>query len=371
MNKQNTVVLSYLESNPDSNLAIEQQTEINPVEYKKTKKCYIHNRRFIAPYDKRDTNEVYTGVNKSTLSTFFKGVKQKDYNPVNTDEDREIILVDRWAAANYFHWIYQVIPAIYHAIKAYPNPLLITHSMKSWQKELLELSFEELPDIYELDDEKAYSFKRLTISSLASRYASCNMMDAWFKTDPELYKPALSIKKNKSLFSDQHGTRLYLTRKDQERRPLTNENEIELMLKDLGFMVVDTSMLTIKDQVKLFDSTEIVVGATGAAFANLGFCRPGTKVCILHYSSYKNMCGSYATLAAMLKMKAYVYNENDVNSAGWLNHWDTDEWSINIPRLKKFLENVVISEDTTGFKPYHFTQKWNPEPYKPKLRQTS
>ena len=46
----------------------------------------------------------------------------------------------------------------------------------------------------------------------------------------------------------------------------------------LGFAVVRPEHLSFTEQVALMSSAEMVVGESGAAMANLGFCPPGAKV---------------------------------------------------------------------------------------------
>ena len=57
-----------------------------------------------------------------------------------------------------------------------------------------------------------------------------------------------------------------------------NENEIKKIMNKNGFENVRLSDLHFADQVQLFYQADYIVGLHGAAFANLVFCRPNTKV---------------------------------------------------------------------------------------------
>lgn len=61
-----------------------------------------------------------------------------------------------------------------------------------------------------------------------------------------------------------------------------NEPEIERLVTQKGFEVVDPGQLTIKEQIGIFSQCEAVVGPSGAAMANMLWCRPGTRIIILH-----------------------------------------------------------------------------------------
>ena len=72
--------------------------------------------------------------------------------------------------------------------------------------------------------------------------------------------------------------RLYLSRRGAATRRLLNENEIFRFLQTFGFESVELSSLSVAQQAELFAEAELIVGPSGAAFANLVFAAPGTHV---------------------------------------------------------------------------------------------
>ncbi|MEG0869414.1 MAG: glycosyltransferase family 61 protein [Hafnia sp.] len=76
------------------------------------------------------------------------------------------------------------------------------------------------------------------------------------------------------------GKRLFIRRNSGYRNVL-NAKEIEEVLVARGFEVVEPEKLSFAEQVAVFSSADVVVGATGAAFANLLFCNPGTQLIIM------------------------------------------------------------------------------------------
>ncbi len=77
-------------------------------------------------------------------------------------------------------------------------------------------------------------------------------------------------------------------RRNSGTRLVVNAQEIEDKLVALGFSVVEPEKMTFREQVLLFSHVDIVVGATGAAFANLLFCKPSAHIVIL-FSKHKSM----------------------------------------------------------------------------------
>ena len=64
-------------------------------------------------------------------------------------------------------------------------------------------------------------------------------------------------------------------------RSLHNEQELYARLAPFGFKDIDPGSLSLEQQIVLFSQAQTIIGATGAAMANIVFCRPGTKVTLL------------------------------------------------------------------------------------------
>ncbi len=72
--------------------------------------------------------------------------------------------------------------------------------------------------------------------------------------------------------------RLFISRKKQRMRKLTNEDKIFAMLEPMGFERIAPETLPFEEQIRAFASAEIIVGASGAALTNLLFCSPGATI---------------------------------------------------------------------------------------------
>ena len=86
----------------------------------------------------------------------------------------------------------------------------------------------------------------------------------------------LLSKIGKSQFDDY--AKIYVVRSTGLPRPLQNREAVKAALLEKGFKVVDTSVLSLTDQIALFSRAEVIVIESGAACTNLIFCSPQTKV---------------------------------------------------------------------------------------------
>ena len=76
---------------------------------------------------------------------------------------------------------------------------------------------------------------------------------------------------NKKIFIDR-------TDSTSKHSQIQNESEVFNYLKNKGFSKYQLTKLSFFEKVYLFRNAEVIVGAHGAAFANLAFCKPKTKV---------------------------------------------------------------------------------------------
>jgi capsular polysaccharide biosynthesis protein len=72
--------------------------------------------------------------------------------------------------------------------------------------------------------------------------------------------------------------RIYLSRRGQSMRVMTNERALEAALERRGFAIVRPEDLSPREQIALMRNAEVVVAPTGAALANALFMPAGARV---------------------------------------------------------------------------------------------
>lgn len=143
---------------------------------------------------------------------------------------------------------------------------MITPNLEKWQRrhfDLLKLDPMELSDEVIWADEVIYT----SAMHYYLHAPNLNYLDVVHRQRDHVL-PA----------SSNTATRIYLSRGDNRRRILVSEDLLIDRLLALDFQVLDPASLTIDDQIACFKNADVVVGPTGAAFANVLYCRPGTQV---------------------------------------------------------------------------------------------
>lgn len=74
--------------------------------------------------------------------------------------------------------------------------------------------------------------------------------------------------------------KIYVPRAVSQVRRIINAPQVEAVMRENGFEIIYPDHISFPEQIELFSSAKIMVGATGAAFSNLVFMQPGTKAVI-------------------------------------------------------------------------------------------
>ena len=211
------------------------------------------------------------------------------------------------APNNWYHWIANVLPALYVANEAVVDeeiPLLLPEEIGDSPQmlESLDIFLGERPIVWVAKDEY------LQVGDLL--WAESPVSDAPFSIGPahrlpiSLHRTAMQGYRDSILdfYSAEVAAftpieRVFLARRPGSSRPY-NQQEIQDLACHQGFEVVFTECLTFGQQVALFFHAKYIVGPTGAAFSSLTFATAGLRALRLLGVSekYENYFSNLATV---------------------------------------------------------------------------
>ena len=171
---------------------------------------------------------------------------------------------------NYGHFLYDGLPGVHFHAAMFEglNIRVVGPKLADWQRAILA-SLGLLARYLEI--ERPVVFRKILATTMLSLHVS--YPTSFIRSSFEAIRfatPAPSGPMNRGIYLSRAG--------DTSRRVLRNRAEVEREVARLGFDVVRTETMTFRQQVDLFRSARIVVGESGAAMANLGFCDPGVRV---------------------------------------------------------------------------------------------
>lgn len=166
---------------------------------------------------------------------------------------------------NYYHWLLEDLPSLLRAKAAAPDAAVVLGGHQpDYVRTTLEIAGISNP---------MYTFRDLRKTDLV--FAGQGDDTGWpHPDDVELVKEKLAPK-DAPYVSPAHG--IYLTR-PPGRRAYRNEKEVCAFMSRHGVRIVSPEKLSFAEQVLMFSSANVIVGAHGAALTNIIFCRPGTRM---------------------------------------------------------------------------------------------
>lgn len=217
------------------------------------------------------------------------------------------------ATANYVHWLTETLPklAMIDGIEAYQGmPYIIDAGLHPNILESVRYLNSSGRNIIQVRREEMLAVDKLVVISPVAYVP--------FDFKPCIEPEKLDIKPSSVFYSpdglqqirqllvarlgEMNGAlkrRLFL-RRTGKSRPMANYAEVEALVQELGFEVVDTETLSFAEQVRLFSSAELVASQGGAALGNIIFAPAGCHVIVLTTWSPYTIHYYFANLASIL-----------------------------------------------------------------------
>jgi capsular polysaccharide biosynthesis protein len=242
-------------------------------------------------------------------------------------------------APNYAHWMTEVLPRIHlfcHTGASLEIPLIVNEGLHRNLMESLRTVAGDKREIMTLPTSASVKVEHLSLTSVTG-YVPFERRSNRPKNHSHgqfsrfaLLSLRQHLQGKLNTLSDSSIRRVYIKRNSGIRN-ITNAREIEDLLVAHGFSVIEPEFLTHAQQVALFSNADVVVGATGAAMANLIFCKPSTKIIIMisnyqfmPYWYWQNMActvGNQVTyvFGKCMGQKTYLHSDFKINTTDVLD----------------------------------------------------
>ena len=217
---------------------------------------------------------------------------------------------------NYGHWLFNHIARLCFVdhLKS-DKKYLVPKSMRQSQKDMLFACGIESEDLIFLEYGKTICVEELVIPQMPW-HATSNGLTWW---TPSCFSQLRSMLGLDDGILSKAKNRVFLTRKNTERRHIINEDEIFSSIKKFGFQRVDIGALSFAEQLELGKKTNILVtpiGANSNFFLNLPL--NATVVELAPKMNSMNVTGPFSD-ATGLKYMQIVGQKNSISKNSGLN----------------------------------------------------
>ena len=236
------------------------------------------------------------------------------------------------ARENFTHWFTDVIPRIMIFKKKFnldDIDFIYVPSIKyKYQIESLDLLDIKLSKIISSEKIKHIQANKIFYTSHPCEYYP-SKTQKWSLDLLRKYYIPKKIKKNEKfryIFIDRDQLKLVDTQNLKNFatwRVLLNEDEIKNYLKTLGFKIIKPEKFSLKEQIEIFYSAEVIVSLFGAAMMMLAFCNSKAKIIEIkpHKSGneFKNISNKLLLKHEQIKIEPKIYSEVPQNGLIFCN----------------------------------------------------
>jgi capsular polysaccharide biosynthesis protein len=209
-------------------------------------------------------------------------------------------------APNYAHWLTEVLPRIFAYSKAGLSrgvPILLDAGLHPNLRASASLVSRAGTLISQLEPGTAATVRRLHVVSPAGYIPFERRPGPKVGHSHGVFSPHVLLAMREHLAAvlerpTQKLPKKILLRRSSAARAMKNEQELEDRLVPLGFEPVYPERLTFEAQYHTFSRAQVIVGATGAAFANIVFSPPSTHVVICISAHPEHSFGYWPSMAA-------------------------------------------------------------------------
>ena len=182
---------------------------------------------------------------------------------------------------NYFHWMFDILPRLIILEKYYNlNDINFFYcpQIKPWQ--LSTLSVFNIGADKLINSNLHRHIQADKILAVSHPWYSKGLILNEAKNLPSWIINEITLKFEKYGKKFKCTDKIFIDRRESKYNhcQIINDEEIKNYLKKKGFAVYRVGELNFFEQIYLFQNAKIVIGAHGAAFANLIFCKEDTKV---------------------------------------------------------------------------------------------
>jgi hypothetical protein len=232
-------------------------------------------------------------------------LKNEKYVFINNSQENNSIIINK--SGGFFHFYIEVIPILLR-LKNYNIYFVIEN--KDFYHSVLKFYNINYFDVDLENIGKIENFKM-------DKYYPSSKDISWFKSYNDKIKVIRTAPK-----------KIYITRRNERARRISNENELFYYLSKMGYELIDPGKLNFKDQVIYFKNAEYIVSAHGAALSNIIWCKSSVKIIELNGS--QDVRWHFAKMANTLNLNYTLLTGKTI---------DNVYFEIHIDSLKKVLED--------------------------------
>ena len=216
---------------------------------------------------------------------------------------------------NFFHFLFDIIPKVWLINESVSNEEInyfYVNKIYTWQKNIFKIIGIEEKKLLD-----ASIYRHIQVDKLIA--VTHPWYEKGFIQNEVKSLPNWIIERNRKKFlpliknNKKNKTKLFLDRSGSifSHCKILNNKELIQYLKKKGFEIYEPEQHTFLKQIEKFNDSDIILGAHGAAFTNIIFCKEKTNIIeIIPVSHPSKKC---ERISKILNLKYYRYETQDTS----------------------------------------------------------
>jgi capsular polysaccharide biosynthesis protein len=236
------------------------------------------------------------GVNPS-LDDSFNSLYKKGEVKLN-EFDKALVTMPWGGIHNYGHFLLDCLVAVNEFASDFKgnNTKFVFPPLKQYQVEYLHLI-----DVSWVEVRGINSFNEIYYSNIMNHYLHFPNDSTNSLRDKILNK----LGSKYDVIRKDGPKKIFIVRRDKTKRRFVNEIALSNELEKIGFTPIDPSEFSVEEQIVLFLNADAIIGSSGAAFANILWCKPGTKIIDIQSENAQQVWIRNLSLQVGLRYAAY------------------------------------------------------------------
>jgi len=227
-------------------------------------------------------------------------------------------LLPRYGINNYYHSLVDRLPGLYgYKLLDLNCPIYTTYELSETEKYFANLIGINVDTIC-FDRNAEFQFRRAYLPNISGLRA---LFFDHIRSQISSNSP-----KNK---------KIYISRSNSTNRVLTNEEEIECTLKNMGFEIVNMERYSVKEQISIASTAHTIVAPHGAGLANMIFANSNSNIIELIPDRYMTPLFKQLSIDCGHRYSVVVGKVNIKEKTDQINM----NWTVDKNRLVDVLRN--------------------------------
>jgi capsular polysaccharide biosynthesis protein len=318
---------------------------------------FVQDKAVVSDYWNRETEFTRDEVTSLIRQSASNQMVARSIAAIEKMQMDKGILILGGPTVNWAHWLTEYLPrlALIDTVEEYFDwPLIVDGALPNNMVESLRLIGTRSRCIQFLDEGQVMRLQcAVTVSSpgyTAYEYRYNKETELPINSrDRTVFSPfALKLMREKAWKNvgaqPEKRRSIYITRPRGSARPFVGSEKIESYFSDLGFELVDTSTMSVSDQIKLFSSARCIVGQSGAGMTNLVFAPAGCLIFVFAANSPHSIFHYFANMGATLDQVVHYFYGESIYVPG--AHPGHAGFSVDFEEVKRAWE--AIQEEVDG-----------------------